>query len=31
MHAAPRKAGSTQHPVLGPAPGDYVRAKASPA
>jgi len=27
-HAAPRDAGSTDHPVLGPAPGDYVKAKA---
>jgi len=26
-HAAPRTAGCAQYPVLGPAPGDYVRAK----
>ena len=27
-HAAPRAAGSAAYPVLGPAPGDYVREKA---
>ncbi len=27
-HAAPRTAGSAQYPVLGAAPGEYVRAKA---